>query len=105
MRAEDMGLRMIMEQLGNRHPTFVSAYNKALESAKRASPRDYNPASRLLFFRLLQDGDLDWSNRASWEEKAKQIEALPRRGRFKVENGVIKVQFGTKKPNCEDGLD
>lgn len=101
-------LDQVMWALQSGDLTVGSAFTKAVERVRtRRGPRDLYPQDRLLFFTLLQEGRLDWNDRASWRARAAEIarERISLKSRYTVEDNVILVNFGPKPPNCEDDLD
>jgi hypothetical protein len=98
-RSVAMVLSDIMRRLQEGDLMVGSAYDKALQNAGRSRPNVYNRLDRVEFFSRLRAGRLQWADRTSWGGKTSKIS-----DRYKVEDGVIHVQFGRGRSNCEDDL-
>jgi hypothetical protein len=99
-------LNRVMKALRKGDQTVGSAFDKAAGKALEARPRDYDREDRLLFFALLQEGRLDWNDRASWKARADEIsgQKISLRHRYHVDGNVLLVDFKVKR-NCSDDLE
>jgi hypothetical protein len=105
-RAINSTIHDLMHLLKERDAMVGSAFDRAVANARLATGRNYNPESRLLFFKLLQEGRLDWADKTTWIPAADKIskENVSLKQRYRVDGSVILVQF-RPKPDCEGKLE